>query len=170
MSDSIDHFFAEWATQHVDLPPLDGEMQFVYRIARVSKILGERLDASCARHGLTRSQFEAMAVLRRRHPVPLSAQDLMDASFLTSGSVTAMLRQLVAMGLVTRSPDPVDGRRIQVSLTPRGITVIEAAVRERLQDNAALARLLPETSRAQLNTRMRDFLSALESLDGDPAP
>jgi len=165
MTDSIDRFFAEWGGQQASLPPLDPDMQYIYRIARVSRILGDRLDATCARLGLTRSQFEAMAVLRRRAPEALSAQDLMAASFLSSGSVTAMLKQLIDRGLVQRATDPQDGRRIRVWLSERGVEVIEVAVRERASDNAELARLLPPPARQHMNTLMREFLTALEAIE-----
>lgn len=167
MTDSIDRFLAEWAVQMAKsgLPELPPDAQYIYRMARVCKILGDRLDATCARHDLTRSQFEAMAVLRRRHPEPLSAGDLMKAAFLTSGSVTAMLNQLLDKNLVQRQPHKEDRRRIEVQLTPEGIRKIEAAIAERIQDNVALARLLPKKPREEINSLMRHFLAAAEALE-----
>jgi DNA-binding MarR family transcriptional regulator len=170
MTDSIDRFFSEWAVQmeKAGLPGVPQDTQYIYRMARVCKILGDRLDATCARHDLTRSQFEAMAVLRRRHPEPLSAGDLMKAAFLTSGSVTAMLNQLLGKDLVQRQPHKEDRRRIEVQLTPEGIKKIEAVIAERIQDNVALAHLLPEKPREEINHLMRHFLAAAEALEGTP--
>lgn len=167
MSDSIDTFFEEWGIQALSgwPPELPEDIQYIYRIARMCKILGDRLDATCARHGLTRSQFEAMAVLRRRHPEPLNAGDLMLAAFLTSGSVTAMLNQLLDKGLVQRQAHKEDRRRIEVLLTPAGIQKIETAVQERIEDNIALGRLLPENSRKRMNLHMKEFLAAVEAQD-----
>lgn len=170
MTDSIDTFFAEWAEQSGSggLPKLPKDAQYIYRIARACKILGDRLDSTCARHDLTRSQFEAMAVLRRRHPEPLGAGDLMRAAFLTSGSVTAMLNQLLDKELVRRKVRKEDRRRIEVQLTPAGLKKIEAAVAERIRDNLALARLLPKAARQEVNSHMRQFLAAAEALEGSP--
>lgn len=165
MTDSINRFFAEWGP-HMGkggIPMVPEDTHYLYRIMRICKALGDRLDATCRRHGLTRSQFEALAVLRRRHPDPLSAGDLMQAAFLTSGSVTAMLGQLLDKGLVSRNTHGRDKRRIQVQLTPAGMEKIEAATAERVRDNVALARLLPEESRANINQAMRAFLAALEA-------
>ncbi|MBU2501708.1 MarR family transcriptional regulator [bacterium] len=163
MQDSIDRFFAEWEQQGLDLPARSAPA--VYRMIRVAKILGRRLDATCARHDLTRSQYEALAALRRVHPLPLSAQDIMDASFLTSGSVTAMINQMVRTGLVRKDLDPGDKRRLRIRLTSRGKSVIEAAVRERAADNVRLTELLAPARRETLNRVMREFLAAIESLD-----
>jgi len=167
MTDSIDKFFEEWAAQREKsgLPTLPEDAQYIYRIARMCKVLGERLDATCVRHDLTRSQFEAMAVLRRRHPEPLSAGDLMEAAFLTSGSVTAMLNQLLDKGLVQRQTNKEDKRRIEVLLTGEGMKKIESAIEERIQDNLALARLLPKGSREDMNRLMRQCLVMVEALE-----
>lgn len=170
MTDSIDAFFVEWAVQmeEAGLPGIPADAQFIYRISRMCKLLGDRLDASCARHDLTRSQFEAMAVMRRRHPQPLGAGDLMKAAFLTSGSVTAMLNQLLDKGLVQRQTHKQDKRRIEVQLTAAGRAKIEAAIRDRIQDNVAMAHTLPEQDRAGINLLMRRFLATIESMQELP--
>ncbi|MEZ4387240.1 MAG: MarR family transcriptional regulator [Candidatus Krumholzibacteriia bacterium] len=165
MSDRVDRFLAEWNEQDLELPQLRPEVGFVYRIAGASKLLGQRLDATCRRFGLTRSQYEALAVLRRKHPRPLCAQDIMDASLLTSGSVTAMINQLLKAGHVERDLNPDDRRRIQVRLTPAGTRLIEAAVQERAADNARLARLLSRADREHMNGLMRRFLEQLSAMN-----
>lgn len=167
MKDSIDRFFEEWTAQGIPLPKGLQEIQYIYRIIKVSKLLGVRLDATCARHGLTRSQFEALAALRRMQPKPLCAQELMEASLLTSGSVTSMINQLLKMGLVERDLHEQDRRRIQIRLTRKGLKVIEAAVQERLEDNRQLALLLPKQDRSELNQLMRDLLIGMERLEKD---
>jgi DNA-binding MarR family transcriptional regulator len=170
MGDAIDLFFSEWSTQKINIPPLTEDMQYIYRIARVSRILGERLDATCSFFGITRSQFEAMAVLRRRHPTPLSANEIMQASMLSSGSVTPMIKQLTMAGLVERKQHAEDGRRIDISLTEKGIELIESALSERITDNKQLSELMPADERHQLNDLMRKFLTSLESLEEQTCP
>ncbi|MCP5382229.1 MAG: MarR family transcriptional regulator [Kordiimonadaceae bacterium] len=162
MSDSIDQFFSEWSSQVTTLPDITKEMQYIYRIAKISRILGERLDQTCNLFGITRSQFEAMAVLRRLHPKALNAQEIMQASMLTSGSVTAMINQLLNAGLVKRKADPEDARRIQITLTTKGIRIIEAALKDRINDNKKLANLLTMDDRQKMNDLMRDLLTKLE--------
>lgn len=162
MDDSIDRFFAQWKARNMHL---SRQVQYIYRIARISKILGRRLDATCAKHGLTRSQFEALAALRRMHPTPLSAQQVMDASLLTSGSVTAMINQLLVAGLVERDVATDDRRRIQIRLTRDGMRAIDVAIRERVDDNTQLAKLLPVKDQDAINGLLRRLLSAMEALE-----
>lgn len=166
MKDSIDQFFEEW--KHQEMGSLVGKaekLQFIYRIMRINKIMGKRLSASMAKMGLTPSQFEALAALRRKHPDSLCAQDLMDASFLTSGSVTAMINQLLKMGLIEREQSAEDKRRVQIRLTKKGMKAIDSALRDRLEDNLGIAEKLSEKDRSSLNQLMRKFLIEMENLE-----
>lgn len=165
MNDSIDLFFAEWLQQKVTLPALSPEIQFIYRIARISKILGQRLDRTLVKYDLTRSQFEAMAALRRKYPQPLCAQDLMEASLLTSGSVTAMINQMIKAQWVERDLHAEDRRRIQIRLTAKGKQKVETVLRERIKDNTHLANLLSKADQNKMNLMLKKYLKTLEELE-----
>lgn len=165
MADSMDHFFARWRAQGVPGIEIREDVHYLYRIVRICKILGQRVEASCTRHGLTRSQYEALSALLRHSPTPLSAQDLMEASMLTSGSVTAMINHLVLAGLVDRHQNAQDRRRIEVTLTQKGTRVVKAAIHDRLADNELLAHLLGGNEQKQADRLMRKLLSRLEGLE-----
>ncbi|MBV2168279.1 MAG: MarR family transcriptional regulator [Bdellovibrio sp.] len=165
MNDSIDIFFEEWLQQRASLPALSPDIQFIYRIARLSKILGQRLDRTLVKYELTRSQFEALAALRRKHPEPLCAQDLMEASLLTSGSVTAMINQMIKAQWVERDLHSEDRRRIQIRLTNKGKNKVEAVLRERIKDNTLLANLVSKTEQNKMNLMLKKYLMLLEDLE-----
>jgi DNA-binding MarR family transcriptional regulator len=93
----------------------------------------------------------------------MSAGDLMEAAFLTSGSVTAMLTRMQEQGWVTRKPAALDQRRTEVQLTAKGMRRIEPAISERVTDNIAIARRLPPDARAQIDGLLRQLLAALEA-------
>src|SRR5687768_3865131 len=56
---------------------------------------------------------------------PLRAGDLAVWQGVDKSTVTPQLRRLDEAGLVTRSPDPDDGRATLVSATARGLRVLE---------------------------------------------
>lgn len=60
-------------------------------------------------------------------------KDLADLLETVPPAVSNMLSELEGKGLLRRTPDPDDGRRIRLELTPEGHEVI-AAVRERWGD------------------------------------
>ena len=62
---------------------------------------------------------------------PRSVSDLAGAERVRPQSMAQAVGELEAMGLVTRRPDPDDGRRALVELTPDGVAVLHADRRQR---------------------------------------
>ncbi len=54
----------------------------------------------------------------------VSPREIGDELRMTSSNVAAALRELDDAGLVRREPDPVDGRRVRVSVTPEGAAFV----------------------------------------------
>jgi DNA-binding MarR family transcriptional regulator len=66
---------------------------------------------------LNRTDTRALDILERDGP--MTAGELATASRLTSGAVTALVDRLEAAGLVRRTRDTVDRRRVMIEITPR---------------------------------------------------
>ncbi|EKG08894.1 Transcription regulator HTH MarR, partial [Macrophomina phaseolina MS6] len=81
---------------------------------------------------------------------------------LTTGGMTGRLDKLERAGLLRRSPDPHDRRGLQVTLTDRGLELIDEAVGAGLAaQTEALASLDPERA-ALLAGLLRDLLAGTE--------
>lgn len=52
-------------------------------------------------------------------------KDMSRALMLTTARVAAMLKSLEGQGMVTRTPDPADSRQVIVTLTEKGVTMVE---------------------------------------------
>ncbi len=76
--------------------------------------------------GLTYPQYITMLVLWEAEG-PLSMGDLGDRLRLDSGTLTPLVKRLVLLGVVERRRDPVDERRVLVSLTERGAAMRKSA-------------------------------------------
>lgn len=109
-------------------------------------------------------EYKALSVLRRAGPpYRLNASLLAERAELSSGGLTKMLKRLEAKGVVTRAPDPDDGRGTRVGLTRRGkelqsriFRAYAAAAENRLQA------LEPE-EREALGLALERWSAALES-------
>jgi DNA-binding MarR family transcriptional regulator len=78
----------------------------------------DALDEAVAVHlGVNRTDLRCLDVLMQRDGVAPS--QLSTALGLTTGSVTAMLDRLEKIGYLTRSPDPIDRRKVVVRATPQ---------------------------------------------------
>lgn len=62
---------------------------------------------------------------------PLRLSDLAGTVELDLSTISRQIRDLVASGLITRTPDPADGRAALLSLTERGVAVLEAVSESR---------------------------------------
>jgi len=71
-----------------------------------------------ARSGVTPSQLSALSTLDRHGPMRLA--DLADHERIARSTTTRIVRQLEEHGLITREPDPGDGRSAIAALSPAG--------------------------------------------------
>jgi DNA-binding MarR family transcriptional regulator len=102
--------------------------------------------------GLTYPQYLAMLVLWEASPRTVGA--LGEALDLESSTLTPLLKRLEAQGLVARTRDPQDERRVVVTLTEAG-----AALRDR-------ARAVPEQLFCKLNIQLDELGDLRERLKG----
>ena len=113
---------------------------------RVTRLYRPMLDAL----GLTYPQYLAMLVLWETSPRTVGA--LGEALDLESSTLTPLLKRLETQGLVARTRDPRDERRVVVTLTEAG-----AALRDR-------AKAVPEQLFCKLNMPLDELGDLRERL------
>ncbi len=158
--DSIDRIMAQWAKQS---PDLDVEpMALIGRLQRVSKALTREMEATFARHGLTGPSFDVLATLLRSGvPHALSPNELLETMMITSGTLTNRIDQLEKSGFVTRAGNKQDKRSVIVSLTRKGLAIIDKAVTAHVETQTRLTGGLTPAEHKLLNQLLQRFLSTL---------
>ncbi|WP_439568093.1 MarR family winged helix-turn-helix transcriptional regulator [Sphingopyxis sp.] len=133
--DLIDNLVADWRRER---PASDAEaMQVVGRIIRLGRTYEQEVSQLLRPHGMSYSDFDVLATLRRSGPPYESAPtQLQHNVLLTSGAMTACLRRLESAGLIVRGTSPQDRRRLSAKLTPKGIALVDGLIDRRF----ALAR------------------------------
>ncbi|WP_327085053.1 MarR family winged helix-turn-helix transcriptional regulator [Nonomuraea sp. NBC_01738] len=167
--DTVDVIAEAWRKE---LPGVVGlELELGKRAARLSALLSERVEAELARLGLTKAEYEILAVLRATgEPYRLRPTELSQRLLLSSGGTSNLLRRLAAARLIDREPDPLDARSSWVSLTPQGVKDAEAAVKAASQAQAALLQAVPaDTARAAIDA-LREVLIALGDQAAEQSP
>jgi len=106
----------------IEVLRLDNQLCFaLYGAAnRMTRLYRPLLDAL----GLTYPQYLAMLVLWEKNPRTVGA--LGEALDLDSSTLTPLLKRLEAAGLVERSRDPDDERRVIEHILPKGMATITA--------------------------------------------
>lgn len=155
--DQIDRIVALWREARPDLDPTSTEV--VGRIARMEYFVTRRVLQDLAQHNINVGEFDVLAALRRRGaPYQLSPNQLQNMVLISSGALTNRINRLESASLVTRSPDPNDRRGVIVTLTERGLEVIEQAVVNHLRAEAELLEPLDQGERAQLAALLKKLL------------
>jgi DNA-binding MarR family transcriptional regulator len=115
-----------------------------------------------ARPGVTPSQLSALSTLDRHGSMRLA--DLADHEGIARSTITRIVQQLEDRGLVTRQPDPSDGRSAIAALSPAG--------RDLLVDARGRAEMFLAKRVAELGDltadRIADTAAVLERLAARP--
>lgn len=94
----------------------------LYVVKQLELVVRARLDAIVKPAGVTALQYTALSVLER-HPM-MSASDLARASFVRAQSAADLVAVLTRRGLIERSADPRNRRRLLIGLTDKGSALL----------------------------------------------
>jgi DNA-binding MarR family transcriptional regulator len=159
--DPVDAIIDQWATVRPDLDT--AAMEVFGRIYRLSRAMSDRTEKVYARFGIGRGEFDVLATLRRSgEPYTLSPRQLSATLMLTTGGMTGRLDKLERAGLLRRSPDPHDRRGLQVTLTDKGLELIDQAVGAGLAAQTEALSGLDTEQAGQLAELLRELLRTTE--------
>jgi len=148
---------AQWRSElpELDVLPMEVVGSLVYA-ARL--IVRTHLEPFFQSHGLQQGEFDVLATLRRAGaPYALSPTDLFEALMISSGGMTNRLDRLEKAGLIARSRNPEDRRGTIVSLTERGLELMNRIIPLHVENQARAIAALSRKEQKQL----RDLLSKL---------
>ncbi len=159
--DHVDRARAQWAAV---LPDLDTEaMAVLGRIWRLSNLARPSIEATFARYGLERGEFDVVATLLRCGPPHrLTPTQLYGLMLVASGTLTHRLGKLEKAGLIKRVKSAEDGRSLAVELTAKGGKVTEAAFREDMASEKALMAGMSKADRAELARLLKVLTAVME--------
>jgi DNA-binding MarR family transcriptional regulator len=116
---------------------------------------------------MSRSASGTLATLERSGPTRLTALAVREG--VTQPAMTQLISRLQDSGLVSREPDPDDGRVVRVVITDEGRAILAARRAERAERLAVLlARISPEY-RAALAAAL-PAVEALTDVHADDSP
>lgn len=95
----------------------------LYVVKQLELVTRARLDALLKPSGVTALQYTALSVLERRPT--MSSSDLARASFVRAQSTADLVLALERRGLIERSVDPTNRRRLLIGLTQKGYEFLE---------------------------------------------
>lgn len=166
--DHVSHVLEQWRRE---LPEIDRRpMGVVGRISRLAHLLQAELEPVFAAHGVNGGEFDVLAALRRSgRPYRLTPTELSRALMVTSGGMTKRLAALEERGLITRAPDPSDGRSTTVTLTREGRRLVETILPAHMANEDRLLGELDAGVRSQLSGLLETLAVSLGDVADAPS-
>ncbi|WP_405010012.1 MarR family winged helix-turn-helix transcriptional regulator [Kitasatospora sp. NBC_01539] len=141
-------------------------LSFSQHVVRLESLLEQAITPALTAQGLTAAELDVLGALRSAgSPYQLRPKELTARLLLTTGGLSNVLRRLDTRGLVTRVPDPADGRSHNVRLTPAGVATAQAAT---AQAATALRRVLSAVPAATLEDALHHLQSILGAVEDAP--
>ena len=139
-------------------------MEIIGRVLRAGHLADALIKSELRHAGLDRGGFDVLATLRRAGPpYQLTPTRLYEELVLTSGAVTHRVDALERAGLVQRVGGQPDRRSTLVSLTAKGIAVIDAAMSTHMKCEQAMIASLPAADRLALAALLKKLLASIEA-------
>lgn len=108
--------------------------------------------------GLTPTQFSVLDVLYAKGEMTIG--QLVDNILATSGNMTLVLNNMEKNGWIKRQKSSCDGRAFTISLTDKGIELIEKALPAHIERVEEVFAVLSEDEQEQLITLLKKFRQA----------
>jgi DNA-binding MarR family transcriptional regulator len=131
-------------------------MAAVTTIMRVQQILLAQLDALLRPHGLTFARYEALVLLSFSRDGALPMRVIGQRLMVHPTSVTNTIDRLELQHLVTRKPNPRDGRGTLAEITAAGREVMQHATDDLMRSEFGMGDYSPE--------QLQDMFGLLRSL------
>ena len=120
--------------------------------------IARRGDSNLARVGLTRGEFEVLAVLTRNPDAKSTPKDIHAKILITSGGLSNRIRKLEEKGLIVRMPDQSDGRGVVLKVTEKGRELTLKAVTSHVEVECQLVEGLSAQDREALSGLLKKLI------------
>ena len=128
--------------------------------------LNDRIDRVCAKHKITRPQYNVLRILRGVYPQGHPRCEIACRMIDRAPDITRLLDRLEARRLVRRARGSEDKRQTVTSITPKGLKLLEAM---QPKTDAEVASILGQLSAEECRELSRLCWQILESAEAEEA-
>ncbi len=155
--DQVDFILKQWSRERPGLDP--SPMAVIGRISRASRYIDQFLQKNFAQFGLNSGDFDVLATLRRTGaPYQLTPTTLFSSLMLSSGAMTNRLDRLENAGYIERKPHPNDRRGTLVTLTSKGLEMIDLVIVSHIEHERQILSSLTLDEQKLLGDLLRKIL------------
>ncbi|WXL27415.1 MarR family transcriptional regulator [Ectopseudomonas mendocina] len=151
----------QWSREKPNLPTLP--MELIGQLAEAAQLITHKhLNPLYAEHGLQIGEFDVLSTLRRNGaPYALTPTALYDAAMISSGGMTNRIDRLEKAGFVERRSNPEDRRGTLVTLTPKGLELIDTLMELHVENEQGILKHLTESEQMKLSELLAKLIDGL---------
>jgi DNA-binding MarR family transcriptional regulator len=157
-SDKVDKILAQWLTVRPDLDC--SAMGIIGRLRQTSGVWKDKLDPVFQEYGLSSIEFDILATMRRSGSSAVTPTELYQTLMLSSGAVSTRIEELVKRGFVKRIASEHDRRSCKVTLTKKGIELVDNALNAHVANMDNMLGVLSGQEQEQLASLLKKILLA----------
>lgn len=105
--------------------------------------------------GLTNTQFGVLEVLYSKGDLRIG--EIMEKILTTSGNITIVIKNLEKEGFIKKIPDPLDKRSTIISITDKGIDIIEEILPKHINNINNIFSILTDEEKVLLKDILKKF-------------
>lgn len=163
-----------------DYPDFDpAAVEAVMHLVRTSDLVLRAAEKNLVRYNLTQARFGVLVALLANHrlggqAVPLTPSLLADRTAVTPATMTGLVDSLEKDGLVERTEDPQDRRKIIINLAPQAHALLARILPGHFRQVASMCESLSQSERRQLSDLLQKLAAgaaavstAMESENAD---
>lgn len=103
----------------------DDKKLFVLNVMYTAAWLDQLYSPIFKSNGITNTQYNVLRILKGSHPTPLSVGEIKERIMFKQSDITRMIDRLVDKNLVCRELCKDNRRKMDVSITQTGVTLLE---------------------------------------------
>jgi DNA-binding MarR family transcriptional regulator len=133
----------------------------LYLLAAASEKASAQFHAHIRTHGLRVPEWRVLACLVDKDGMMIT--ELAALSLMEQSRMTRIVEQMDRRGLVRKSSDGEDRRRVRVSLTPGGRTLSDRLVADARTHEASILSELADTDAARIKPMLQALIARLDA-------
>jgi len=130
-------------------------------VKHIHKLVHDDANALLKPYGLNHPEYNLLMMLYGTASGTMSPSELADAAGEKSANITRLTNELSEKGLISRVGSVDDRRKVELSLTPQGLAVIESFLPDICVLLVKQGRHLTVSEQVQLEKLLKKFLSGL---------
>jgi len=99
--------------------------QAVHQIITTGHWITDRISAELKVYDMTEPQFNVLRILRGAKGNPLTVQEILEQMVQRSSNITRIVDRLIGKGMVERKECATNRRKMDVSITEKGLTQLK---------------------------------------------